>query len=330
MTLDLFPKILSFVIMFYQEDYVVSDLYTTEIHNIGFFEEVISIFVDKNYYSIGELSVICNIPKKTLRYYDETGLFTPDQRNEKNNYRFYSRQQIITLSIIKNLRQIGFSLKEIKEIIVINEAETLELNMTKQLDAMKEHIQYELKKYHECRYLLKKIQNGVDILNSTSKEIPHELKISVESVPKIQLLFDNQIMENYDYSQMSLDRWLGIMEKAEQSNCKISGSVFVTFYEENILNKFLSQDCQIEFAIQVDSTSTAADIRSFGDFDAATVIHIGNYEDIPNTYIQLIKWIKQNHYSIIGPATEEFILSPLDINDEARRVTKIMIPVQQV
>ena len=59
------------------------------------------------------------------------------------------------------------------------------------------------------------------------------------------------------------------------------------------------------------------------------VIHIGNYEDISSTYIQLIKWIKKHNYRTAGPATEEFILSPLDVNDEARRVTKIIIPVEK-
>ena len=62
-----------------------------------------------------------------------------------------------------------------------------------------------------------------------------------------------------------------------------------------------------------------------GDFDAVTMIHIGNYEDIPTSYIQMMKWIRQNGYTVTGPATEEFILSPLDVNDETRRVTKIII-----
>ena len=59
------------------------------------------------------------------------------------------------------------------------------------------------------------------------------------------------------------------------------------------------------------------------------MIHVGNYEDIPASYIQMMKWIRHNDYTVIGPATEEFILSPLDVNDETRRVTKIIIPVEK-
>ena len=107
------------------------------------------IFIDKPYYSIGELSAICDIPQKTLRYYDEIGLFTPDRRNEETHYRLYSKGQIITVVIIKNLKQMGFSLKEIKEIVSENEAKALEKNMLKKLQSMKQEIEDSINRYTE-------------------------------------------------------------------------------------------------------------------------------------------------------------------------------------
>lgn len=287
------------------------------------------IFIDKPYYSIGELSAICDIPQKTLRYYDEIGLFTPDRRNEETHYRLYSKGQIITVVIIKNLKQMGFSLKEIKEIVSENEAKALEKNMLKKLQSMKQEIEDSINRYTEYCYFLKKIQSGIDILEELSDSCSDEMKISVEFIPEINLLYDRRIMKDYDYSEISLERWLGITDKAKTMNCKITGPVYVTFYDSNILNKFLSQDSEIEFAVQVEESKPAEHIRPFGGMLAATVIHIGNYEDISSTYIQLIKWIKKHNYRTAGPATEEFILSPLDVNDEARRVTKIIIPVEK-
>lgn len=58
------------------------------------------------------------------------------------------------------------------------------------------------------------------------------------------------------------------------------GPVYVTFYEDNIMNKFLSANSMVEFAVHIEDTSSTDDIRDFGDFDAVTMIHIGNYEDI--------------------------------------------------
>ena len=71
-------------------------------------------------YCIGELSTLCNIPQKTLRYYDEIGLFTPDYRDDSTHYRYYSKSQIVNLMIIKTLKQMGFPLKDIRQIISEN------------------------------------------------------------------------------------------------------------------------------------------------------------------------------------------------------------------
>ena len=241
-------------------------------------------------YCIGELSTLCNIPQKTLRYYDEIGLFTPDYRDDSTHYRYYSKSQIVNLMIIKTLKQMGFPLKDIRQIISENDAQSLE----------------------------------------ASSSLPSEdLAISIEHIPKISLMYDRSEMEGYDYSEMSLDRWISILRKAEHSKHKIMGPVYVTFYEDNIMNKFLSANSMVEFAVHIEDTSSTDDIRDFGDFDAVTMIHIGNYEDIPTSYIQMMKWIRQNGYTVTGPATEEFILSPLDVNDETRRVTKIIIPVEK-
>ena len=231
--------------------------------------------------------------------------------------------------IIKNLKQMGFSLKEIKEIVSENEAKALEKNMLKKLQSMKQEIEDSINRYTEYCYFLKKIQSGIDILEELSDSCSDEMKISVEFIPEINLLYDRRIMKDYDYSEISLERWLGITDKAKTMNCKITGPVYVTFYDSNILNKFLSQDSEIEFAVQVEESKPAEHIRPFGGMLAATVIHIGNYEEISSTYIHLIKWIKKHNYKTVGPATEEFILSPLDVNDETRRVTKIIIPVEK-
>lgn len=44
-------------------------------------------------YSIGKVSTACNIPIKTLRYYDEIDLLKPEYRDNDSNYRYYSKDQ---------------------------------------------------------------------------------------------------------------------------------------------------------------------------------------------------------------------------------------------
>lgn len=66
-------------------------------------------------YKIGELSRICHIPVKTLRYYDREGLLIPDEVDSFTGYRYYSTARIADCNRIISLKKLGFSLAEIKE-----------------------------------------------------------------------------------------------------------------------------------------------------------------------------------------------------------------------
>ncbi len=69
-------------------------------------------------YRIGEFSKMSKTTIKTLRYYDEIGLLEPEKVNYLTGYRFYTTQQLIKLHHIQAFRQIGFSINEIKLILV--------------------------------------------------------------------------------------------------------------------------------------------------------------------------------------------------------------------
>lgn len=56
---------------------------------------------EKKLFSIGEVSKICNISKKALRYYDQIKLISPDYVNEENGYRYYSEDTLLYLPILK-------------------------------------------------------------------------------------------------------------------------------------------------------------------------------------------------------------------------------------
>ena len=45
-------------------------------------------------YKIGEISKLCNLPVKTLRYYDSVGLLAPDYVDRFTGYRYYSANKL--------------------------------------------------------------------------------------------------------------------------------------------------------------------------------------------------------------------------------------------
>ncbi|MDQ0720038.1 DNA-binding transcriptional MerR regulator [Paenibacillus sp. W4I10] len=63
-------------------------------------------------YSIQEVSRMLGIPKDTLRYYDRIGIVSPFR--EENQYRRYSKNDLIDLMNIQIMQYADFSLDEIK------------------------------------------------------------------------------------------------------------------------------------------------------------------------------------------------------------------------
>lgn len=65
-------------------------------------------------YKIGELSRLSRIPVKTLRFYDSEGLLVPDEIDRYTGYRYYSASKLSDCYRILALKELGFTLEEIK------------------------------------------------------------------------------------------------------------------------------------------------------------------------------------------------------------------------
>jgi MerR family transcriptional regulator, thiopeptide resistance regulator len=63
---------------------------------------------------VGDLAKQTGVSVRTLHYYDEISLLSPSHRTEAG-YRLYVEDDIIRLQQIVSLRQIGFSLEQIRE-----------------------------------------------------------------------------------------------------------------------------------------------------------------------------------------------------------------------
>lgn len=64
-------------------------------------------------YTIGELSRLSGATIRTIQYYDKIDLLKAN-RDVKNNIRYYSKNDLMTLQQILFYKRLGFSLKEIK------------------------------------------------------------------------------------------------------------------------------------------------------------------------------------------------------------------------
>ena len=93
-------------------------------------------------FTIGQFAKLHEINKKTLMWYDETGILKPAVIKE-NGYRYYTFQQSSLLETILMLRELGVSLAEIQHFLQNRSAaalETLLADKIRELDDTMAHL----------------------------------------------------------------------------------------------------------------------------------------------------------------------------------------------
>lgn len=65
-------------------------------------------------YTISELARVLDVTTRTIRFYEEQGMLTPERRGQE---RIFYPRDLVTLKLILRGKRIGFSLAECKELI---------------------------------------------------------------------------------------------------------------------------------------------------------------------------------------------------------------------
>lgn len=286
-------------------------------------------------FSIGDVAKIIGICAKTLRFYDSIHLLSPSFRNETNHYRCYTKDDIITLLIIKNFRTMGFGLMDIQEMINEKDTSTMEKDVRKRMDTIHEQINSLEDQYRMGEDLLVRLhykkESALEREPSCPPTSDPSQDIRIETIDEIPLLFQREVVHSYKNVDLSLFKWSNIMMEPQNRGLhKKCGAYIVTYYTEPLC-QFLMSTCDVEFGVPVEAPAdykNDTNIRTFGGFRAATAVHVGDYSGIINTDVKLLQWINQNGYAVDGPISDEFIISHMDIKNTDEHITKVIVPIR--
>lgn len=96
----------------------------------------------------GEIAKKTGVSQKAIRLYDEKGLLKPSDYSE-GNYRLYDKEALLVLEKIIALKQIGFSLEEIRDSLTEDKSMNIVESLNKQLEIM-EAKKYEIERTIAC------------------------------------------------------------------------------------------------------------------------------------------------------------------------------------
>lgn len=272
--------------------------------------------LSKDKYLIGDVSEICNIPKKTLRYYDDIDVIKPEKISEYNNYRYYSRDNMYDIIILKYFKQMGYSLNEIRDSFNSHNfnyiLESLK-DKSNQLREEKRKVENRIRAsmdwkmlIDEAAMVLKFQEEGVII-----KEIAEQV------YPCLKQEF------HYDYKESIINiPWVKMLElNGEQ----ITGPVMLKFasYQDKMAGK---AETATVFQRGLNEVEEGIGKMTFGGKFLSTY-HIGPMEKIGKAYHRIEGFAKENKYKLKGESYERYVVDYWTTKETSLFVTELLIPI---
>lgn len=267
-------------------------------------------------YSIGEVGKLCNVSKKTLRFYDKIDVISPDYISEENNYRYYSKDTVLFVPVIKYYKQMGFKLEEMKTLLDTDCFDTHTERLRDKID--------ELKKEREAIAIAyTSVNDWYNLIREAKGVIENKaIQVSVKYINTINACymktpFDN----NYRESVINID-WTNYLEEIGH---EITGAVYLCFpnFEEKLNGQSTEAIIFQQGANDVDPSRT----RDFGGKMMLSAYHIGTHDTINETYARIRDWADQYGYRLGASSIERYVVDYWTLNRSEDFVTEILIEI---
>lgn len=129
-------------------------------------------------WKVGELAKLTGLTIRTLRFYDQIGLFSPSSYSS-SGYRLYTESDISRLQQILSLRELGLSLEQIKAVMVGDQLSLLE-TVSLQIDRLKENIRMQQKLVYELEHAVSRMHRNEPLAVENFTTIMQTMRLNHE------------------------------------------------------------------------------------------------------------------------------------------------------
>ena len=251
-----------------------------------------------------------------LRHYDEIGLLKPAETDAFTDYRYYREDQLPTIYRITALRDMGFSLTEILQILPIYEDKAA---LQPFFDRKKAEL---TQSYLETQHRLMLLDTAVDRLR---KEETMNYNVTIKTIPERYAATVHMVIPGYEDEGML---WDTLCRETDQMHLVPADPCLcaATFFD----NEYKEKDVEVEVSKTVKGTYPNTEHVKFRTLPAVTVascVFKGGYDLMGDVYSTVAAWIEQNGYDYAGPFFNIYHISPHETQNPAEFVTEVCYPV---
>ncbi len=250
-------------------------------------------------YKVSEFAGLFGVSVATLHHYEKAGLLAPCQVNAATGYRYYDTTQLTDMSLILQLKALGFSLREIRDF-----------------------------QGHKLTY-----QRKLDILNDRAARLaatiglfelfqnPQPYRTYIKTLPESHVVSVRARVAHYGEIRGVFESLVRHMAR-HALRLRQPGSYTCRFFDAQL--QFENND--VEAAIEVLPSPHPSVVRTPRQ-TVLCALHHGHYEELGACYDFLQAYANRQGLVITGQPVEQYIESYGTKDREAEFITEVRFPI---
>jgi len=266
----------------------------------------------ENMLKIGEFSKLSMLTVKALRFYEKEGLLSPVRVDEWTGYRYYETDQLAAAARIKALRQLGFSVDEVRACLSSPDRSAL-------LSAKAQ----ELEQAH--RRLAAQLSLLYYLMEETGMETKYQAVI--KELPPCVVYSEERKLDSY--GQVS-ELVRSSAEECRQLNPDMEFVKPDYGFCEYLDGEHRDKDILVRYSQAVAKAGDGNEriqFRALPAVKAVCIYHRGPYDRLGDAYAYLAEYVSKNGYTPLGQPRECYIDGAWNKPDPADWLTEIQFPI---
>jgi len=267
-------------------------------------------------FTIGDFAAFGQVSARMLRHYDAIGLLRPAVVDEATGYRYYSAGQFSRLNRIVALKDLGFSLRQVGEIV---DAKLSAEELRGMLRLRQAQLEDELAR---SAARLTSVEARLRLIEKEGHMPTDDVVLKRIAPARVaELSAISPSYEGEDIGPVLQPLFGQLFERLGAAGLSPCGSP-VAYYEDAE-----GETIRVHAAVPLDSgTASGVDILELPEItQAATIVHKGDMMEADRSMQTLARWIEDNGYRSHGYARE--VTLQFDMDNPDKWVHEFQIPV---
>ena len=242
-------------------------------------------------YKIGEFSKITKTTCRTLRFYEQEGLLIPAYIDEKSGYRYYLRSQLSRMARIVSLRNVGLSVKEIKDV----------------LDGNKEVQDALFERKRQIERIITDHKVGLSKVEQLINDTKRNFEVKIKKIGSGIVFYREKVLD--DHSQLFdfiRDTRSLYSNTLTDTKCLDPKQCYICYIDD----QYRDEKVKVRYVQLVNRIGTETDEIKFMTTKPTTVASVymqGSYSDQISKYEAVLQFAQDNDYELLGQNAEVYI-----------------------